>query len=59
MRDKTKSVRNDEPASEPVYARIDAADLAELQRRQLSTGATVSAQIRVIVREALRKKVIR
>jgi hypothetical protein len=36
-----------------VYARIRAGDLAELQRRESESGATVAAQIRILVHEAL------
>ena len=37
-----------------AYVRLHAQDLAELRRREAETGAPVSAQVRIIVRDALR-----
>lgn len=43
-----------------VYARLREEDYEELKRREEKTGAPIAAQIRILVREALRagKKVI-
>lgn len=37
-----------------TYARLEPEDHAELKRREEATGAPMSAQIRIIVRDALR-----
>ncbi len=37
-----------------AYARLRPEDHAELVRREAATGAPISAQIRILVREALR-----
>ena len=48
------------PVTEVVYVRLLAEDLAELKLRSRTTGATIAAQIRILVHEALRaRKVIR
>ncbi len=49
-----------EPKGAPIvaYTRLDPEDYDELRRREEKTGATIAAQIRILVREALHKKVV-
>lgn len=42
-----------------VYGRLEGADYMELQRREATTGAPIARQIRILIHEALRKKVMR
>ena len=50
--------KSNQKPQEPVvvYARLQPEDHAELKRREEITGATIAAQIRIIVHNALRSK---
>jgi hypothetical protein len=39
-----------------VWLRVDRPDYVELRNRQIATGATVAAQIRIFIREGLHRK---
>lgn len=39
-----------------VYTRVHVEDLAEMKRREQTTGATVAAQIRILIHEGLRAR---
>jgi hypothetical protein len=54
-----KSKREQEPDLVVVYARLHPSDHAELKRREETTGAPIAAQIRILVHDGLRKKVLR
>lgn len=38
-----------------IYGRVEADDYAEMKRQEEKTGAPIAAQIRILVRDGLRK----